>query len=369
MIKLTAFGSESNNNFNLLRMIAASAVLVSHAYPISLGEGTVEPLESLLKMNLGTLSVITFFAISGFFILQSFDHRNSLISFCVARILRIYPGLIVVLMLTLLVLGPTFTAMAQSDYFCNRATLLYLPHNISLKWLQYDLPGVFRDNPFPDTINGSLWSLFYEVVCYGMVVAVGVLGLTRRKWRFSAFLGVYALGYLTLKPITLYSHDLAGLSFVLVRFHQLTLPFVVGMTFYQFRSFLRLNWLVCVGAGSVAVLTYGTAWFQESFVVFWCYLIFYLGFLPVGPLRVYNLIGDYSYGMYIYAFPCEQIAAALCRGISPLGVIITSLPITLGCAVLSWHLVERRALAHRAVAANWVERKFLLLRRAPTSAQ
>ena len=91
MAKLNDLAAGRDNNFNLLRMIAASAVLVSHAYPIAIGEGVIEPLSSLLQMSLGTLAVLTFFAISGFFISQSFDRRHGLIDFWVARILRIYP--------------------------------------------------------------------------------------------------------------------------------------------------------------------------------------------------------------------------------------------------------------------------------------
>jgi peptidoglycan/LPS O-acetylase OafA/YrhL len=361
MVKLSDLASGRNNNFNLLRMIAASAVLISHAYPISMGERAIEPLEYLLGMTLGTLAVITFFAISGFFISQSFDHRRSLVGFCIARILRIYPGLMVVLILTLLVLGPIFTSITQSAYFSDHATLLYLPRNLTLRWLQYDLPGVFRDNPYPAAINGSLWSLFYEVVCYGMVVVVvGMVGLTKRSWCFGVFLGIYALGYLTSKPIISHDHT----SGLLVNFHQLTLPFVLGMAVYQFRYFLPLSSLVSVSVGSAAVLTYHTSWFPESFVFFWCYLIFYLGYLPGRLLRFYNHIGDYSYGMYIYAFPCEQIVVALWKGISPLGLMIMSFPATLALAVLSWHLVEKRALARRSVAASWVELNFSLRRRA-----
>jgi peptidoglycan/LPS O-acetylase OafA/YrhL len=60
-----------DNDFNLLRMIAASAVLISHAYPIAAGVQTIEPLTTTLLVSLETLAVLTFFAISGFFISES----------------------------------------------------------------------------------------------------------------------------------------------------------------------------------------------------------------------------------------------------------------------------------------------------------
>lgn len=264
-------------------------------------------------------------------------------------------------MLTIFVVGPIFTTFKFSKYFSDDAILLYLLRNLSLKWLQYDLPGVFRDNPYPAAINGSLWTLFYEVTCYGAVAVVGVSGLTARGWRFMAFLGVYTAGYLALKLIDLRTHLLEQ-SPLLENFHQLTLPFVLGMAFYHFRRYLPLNGMLCALAGGVALLARGSPWFEEILVISWSYLIFYLGYLPARPFRIYNRLGDYSYGMYIYAFPLGQITAAVWKGISPLGLLAVSFPATLALAVLSWHLLERRALALRPVVAGWLERNLPLSR-------
>ena len=147
MPPLLSIADSRDNNFNLLRMVAAGAVLVSHAYPISLGIGAVEPLARALSMSLGTLAVVTFFIISGFFISQSFEKRSSLLTFCVARVLRIYPGLLMVLLFTVLVVGPIFTQLTMRAYFTDVGTTSYIPHNLSLKWLQYELPGVFIEIP------------------------------------------------------------------------------------------------------------------------------------------------------------------------------------------------------------------------------
>ena len=252
-------------------------------------------------------------------------------------------------------MGPAFTNLSLSAYFSDRETLLYLPQNLTLKWLQYDLPGVFNDNPYPAAINGSLWTLFYEVSCYGMVAAIGLVGLTKRIWTISTFLSVYTVGYVALKLINLHNHLFEHFA-LLAGFHELTLPFVLGMAFYHFRRYLRLRLIICAGAGAAAALAHGGSWFQEFFVLFWSYLIFYLGYLPFEPIRAYNRIGDYSYGMYIYAFPCEQIGAALWRGVSPFSLMVVSFPVTLAFAVLSWHLLECRALAYRARATGWLER-------------
>lgn len=345
---MSSLASGRDNNFNLLRMLAASAVLVSHAYPIALGMGALEPLSSLLGITLGWLSVFTFFAISGFFISKSFDVKGRLIEFWVARCLRIYPGLLGVLLLTVLLVGPNFTELSLQAYFSNGATWTYSFKNCTLKWLQYDLPGVFRDNPYPAAINGSLWTLFYEVMCYGMVAVVGVSGLARRTWCFVMFLGVYSAGYLAVKIVGV--HQAGFVDY----FHQLTLPFVIGMAFYQFRRLLPLNLILCCFGGSVTALAYGAPWFREVFLMFWSYMIFYCGSISCRLLRLYNKIGDYSYGVYIYAFPCEQICVAIWPGITPIGLMAVSFPVTLACAVLSWHILEQRALAYQIAVAKWL---------------
>lgn len=352
MTRLSDVATGRDNNFNLLRMIAASAVLISHAYPIALGSGAIEPLSSLLQMSLGTLAVLSFFAISGFFISQSFDRNDRVIGFITARILRVYPGLTVVLLLTVFVLGPIFTTQALGSYFSRPETFCYLPLNLSLKWLQFDLPGVFKDNPYGSAINGSLWSLFYEIVCYALVVLVGLVPLRGRNWAFAAFLAVYASIYVLLK---VWGRGLLDQAPLIANLQLLSLPFVVGMSLYRFRKLFPLNSHICLALLLLALLSYGSFWFKDIFVICWCYLIFYLGYIRWAPLKAYNILGDYSYGMYIYAFPCEQVIAALCKGISPLGLMGISFPLTLAAAILSWHFIESRALAHRSSVDHWLQ--------------
>lgn len=348
-----------DNNFNLLRMTAASAVLVSHAYPLSLGVGAAEPLSTYLSMSLGTLAVISFFIISGFFISQSFDNSSSLLAFAVARILRIYPALLTVLLLTTMVIGPLCTRLSPWQYFFNTETLSYVPRNLSLKWLQYGLPGVFDDNPYPAAINGSLWTLFYEVTCYALVALLGVLGAARRSWIFGIFLAFYLLAYFAARTTApLQAYEANHLLFEYLQ--ELSFPFVFGMLVYRSRTFLlpRLFLVTCAGAGAAAI-AWHTPFFREVFMVFWGLLLFYVGYLPLKPLRRYNGLGDYSYGMYIYAFPCEQVIVFLWHGVTTSALTVVSFPITLALAVLSWHFIERPALAQKTNATAWLQRNFL----------
>ena len=343
-----------DNNFNLCRMLAATSVLISHAYVLSLGRGTTEPLTNILGMSLGEVAVVTFFVISGFFVSQSFDRKRSFADFCVARVLRIYPGLALVLLLTVLLLAPFLTTLSVMSYFLDPATFTYLPRNLCLKYLQYDLPGVFKDNPYPFAINGSLWTLFYEVSCYGLVAIVGILGFAARGSRFVVLVVVYSVGYFLLKTVGQAMLQRHGM---LLLFHELTLPFLIGMAFYQFRNVLPLSGIGCMLAIAAAGAAYLGAgpWFREAFIVSWSYVVFAFGFLPFQPLKIYNRLGDYSYGMYIYAFPIEQTVVSGWPGISAFELMAVSFPITLIFAVLSWHVLEKPFLAMRSTVSAWLD--------------
>lgn len=132
------------NNFNLIRMVAASAVLISHAYPLARGPQATEPLADTIGISLGTLAVISFFAISGYFISQSLDRSRSILDFIVARVLRIYPALTAVVMLAALALGPIATKLNTWAYFTHADTYWYIPRNLSLFFMQIQTPPSFH---------------------------------------------------------------------------------------------------------------------------------------------------------------------------------------------------------------------------------
>jgi peptidoglycan/LPS O-acetylase OafA/YrhL len=349
MFRHATTSSDRDNNFNLLRMVAATAVLVSHAYPLALGANATEPLTYFLGMTLGTLAVCSFFAISGYFILQSFDRKRDLTEFTAARILRIYPGLFAALFLTVFVLGPIFTEVSVGAYFSHPETLLYIPRNLSLIALQYELPGVFGANPYAGAINGSLWTLVYEVACYAMVAGVGLCGIASNTSRFAVFLIAYCGIYLILSVLELHSSRLDVAQ-------QLSLPFVIGMSLFYFREYLRLRLDLLIAVIGVTFFSYGLPWFSQVFMFAWCYVLLYIGFAKVRPLLVYNRLGDYSYGMYIYAFPVQQVVVVISKGCTPLELMTWAFVPTLGLAVLSWHLIEKRSTAQRAAVTLFLKR-------------
>ena len=295
-----------DNNFNLIRMMAASAVIVSHSVPLSVGMGVHEPLHGWIEpLDLGKAAVRVFFVISGFFILQSFDRRSSTAAFALARAARILPALLVVSILT-----GIMTSVGVS----------------------------FAGNPFPNSVNGSLWTLYYEVVCYGVLAFAGLCGLFH-KGRFPAFLVAFGMVYLAIALELLPIRD---------AYAYLSLPFVFGMAVYHYRESVPLGWPLALGLLLLAIIVpsdatwsialgYGALWFGAT----------------AKRLRFYNRFGDYSYGTYIFAWPVQQLIALSVPGILPLAMMLIALPVVWGLGVLSWHFVEHPAMD---AAKRWARR-------------
>ncbi len=266
-----------DNNLNLIRMIAAAAVLVSHAFPIALGDGAEEPLSRLTGMTLGAHAVMVFFILSGLLIARSFDRGGTLARFVLARAMRLFPALIVVLVLTI-GLGAIFTKLPLADFFAAPQTLSYVPRNLTLAFLQPELPGVFEANPYPRSINGSLWTLFYEVVCYGSVVVIGLLGLLRARFLFTlTFMPVAAAFVFS----TIWS-PAGGLAYRLDLLATLGFPFALGMLAYVWRAALVLDLRIAALLWLLVLATAGSIVFAPAIVLAIGYSAIWLGFVPGG---------------------------------------------------------------------------------------
>jgi peptidoglycan/LPS O-acetylase OafA/YrhL len=330
--------SGRDNNFNLLRIIAAIAVLVSHTALITRGPDAVELLSTQLGgITLGTLSVMMFFAISGFFITHSFAKRTSLLLFVQARYLRLFPALIVVTALTVLVSWFWLTTASPSVFWPEAAN--FFLRNVTMFSLSHDLPGVFVGNIYGTTINSSLWTLNYEVMCYMGVVLCGLMGLTRPRY-FVFVLAVFAVVYVL---HDIYAQILYERISRLSNLITLGLPFIIGMSFWVWRRVIPLSVPIALILLIVTYFCHETPVFRAVLVLALSYTVFVIGYAKIPVLATYNRVGDYSYGTYVYAFPIQQTLASY-GIVTPLTNMALALPLTLFCAVLSWHLVEAPAM-------------------------
>ena len=329
------------NNFTLLRLIAALAVLVYHCYPLAAGSETHDRLSLYLwktiGMGLGDLAVGTFFAVSGFLVTASYANRDNLFAFVEARALRIFPGLLAAALFCVLVVGPLVTTLPLSEYFSNPRTWSFLKHNATLVFgIQFDLPGVFQTLPFPGAVNGSLWTLPIELWMYMWVAIIGALGVIKNRSAFNGVIFVSLLIYMS-SPDNFPVTQVNGLV-------QNPLFFAIGGFFYVNRDFIPLNPAMLIAFILFMALVPGAGANQALVCLFISYLIFFIVFFPPLYAIPTDRLGDISYGVYIYAFPVQQLIAHFYTGVSPIAMLAISLPVVIGMAYLSWRVVERPAL-------------------------
>lgn len=334
----------TENNFNLLRILAATGVLVSHAFPLSLGSDALEPFETVLKgENLGRVCVFVFFAVSGFFISLSYAKQSNPMNFALARALRILPGLYFMLLATVGLAALVKVGVVDSVFWA--AVPGYLASQATMdfgEWLGVapsisGLPGVFEDNPLRNTINGSLWSLSQEVICYAGVLCCGLLGILKQKKLFAVLVIVCTMGYIA-RLIALdqgFPLPYQVLTLVYVGF-----PFVLGMAFFVWSDQVVLSKWIALCLALLAVFAWPTPLFLPAFVVALSYTVFLFGFAYHPFLARYNRLGDYSYGVYIYAFPIQQ-GIAMAGVDDPITNILVATPLVLVCAIFSWHVIEK----------------------------
>ncbi|WP_028240547.1 acyltransferase family protein [Stutzerimonas azotifigens] len=330
------------NNFDFLRFLAASLVLVGHCYWLS-GRLPEEPLRQLTgNTDVADLAVDVFFVISGFLVTASYLHGSGNVSFVVKRALRIFPGLAFSVMFALLIIGPLSTQLSLVEYFTHPQTAAFLTNLFMLT--NYNLPGVFAGNPFPEAVNGSFWTLPLEGLMYCGVLFLGMFRLLRGDMVFVA-LAAAVVGYFMLLPA------LEIDSLTLTKLSRLSMFFLAGSALYICRNSIPWDGRIAVALLAGWLLALGNdGWFAVH-VVTLPYLVIYFAYMPVPHLASFGRYGDFSYGMYIFGFPVQQLIMHwFGPHIGIPGFALLSLAITLCFAVLSWKLVEEPALRLKRLA-------------------
>ena len=341
---LSKYTKNRDNNFNLLRFIAASLVLYSHSFALVTGTGDAEPLRNSIGMTFGIISVDVFFITSGFLIAGSFFGRNNIIAFVWARVLRIFPALIVAVAFCTFAIGLFFTTELASEYLSNKQTYRYFLKNITLFFgVEYNLPGVFANTPHKYAVNGSIWTLPYEVEMYAYLAIIGSILIYFQKWFSNNYLKTI---FLCIAVIAV-SGNIANHfhPFISDKFIRLFSLFFTGTAFYIWRDsiYLSLKFFLLL----IIPLSFSIVEKEVFFVIYSlsiAYLIFYIAYVPAGIIRNFNKVGDYSYGIYIYAYPVQQSIAALIPNVSIPMMIALSFFVTFILSFLSWHLIEKKAL-------------------------
>lgn len=338
------------NNFHFVRFIASILVLFGHSYALT------DRSDWMAEITLGLfpsahMGVCIFFVVSGYLITQSLENSPTITNFIWKRVLRIYPGLVVATVATILIVGPIATTLPLQQYFQGRETYAYFTTLGLFPPYHFELPGVFKSHPVA-LVNGSLWTLCYEVSFYALLIVLARLGGFKHRhwlligaglaWAVMLLLGGALNGINRVLPV-LNLNPFETLNFGLF--------FAAGTLARLYRErIVYSGWLVVLAL----VVWIGTYWLNQFGVpltaIRWVrypalsYIVLYICFQK-GRLNRFGDWGDVSYGLYIYGFPTQQLLIEwLGVGVNAPLLVVLSIAATLPLAIGSWKWIEKPAL-------------------------
>lgn len=322
-------GSRFSNNFDFLRFAAAAVIVVTHAYALRLGYvgvGTYDPVILIGQAALAALLVT-----SGYLIAASWDSTASPLRFAWKRSLRVVPALILAILITLFVIGPLMTSLPPGEYF----GALFSPAGLTTAPFFEDgsAIGLFQANPWT-YVNGSLWTIPVEVAMYGVIGLLGIAGLL---WRRSALLA--AMGINILLWVAWFDDP----RMAKIRF---TLYFLIGAYLYLHRERITYRPVIAGALLLLLGLSTLTPYPTVAGAIAIPYLVIYAAHLPVPFLNTFGRPGDFSYGIYIYHYPIQQVLIQVTANTLLLPALCgLSFLVAFALAFFSWHVVEKQALA------------------------
>lgn len=317
---------------DVLRFVAAALVIFSHSYAITNGGDDWLRAVSKHEITFGELSVAFFLFVSGLYVTKSLLTKQSVRGYVTGRVKRIYPLFIVVVVLTAFLMGPLMTNLPVREYFASKGTYTYLSYLVLIP--NYSLPGVFADNPM-SVVNGSLWSLILEIICYGMLLAAYKLGLLdKKKMRILTILCAACIVVIFVVKLPLLYQFVAYLRPLFC--------FVSGVCFYVFREKIRFNWQWMTVAGIGFAICIVAGCYSLAAIVFLPY--FLCAGMDKKPVYLQKIavVGRYSYAMYLIGFPIQQVVYATGLGTNVLTNTCYSLLFDVIGAIILYHTIEKR---------------------------
>lgn len=350
-----AASNEVGRGFDLMRISLSLGIVTWHSFAISRDGAGLEDMKGVWFFGYGMLCM--FFALSGFLISASAQRLN-LPNFLINRGLRIIPALFIEVLLSALILGVLFTNLGVGAYLSDIGTFRYFTNVVGV--MNFKLPGVFQNNPV-DVVNWSLWTVPYEYVCYGIMSLLILFGLLRKPLLVLAGAAFITLAGLAL--ISLGFHPRQGEGgipgkvayfFFVDRGSRLLVSFMLGIAIYLFRRRIpysrALAGICAASCASLAILPP----IQNNYplVTLLCsgqlaYLTVYLGISDLPTPAIFRR-GDYSYGVYLYGMPIQQMMVAIFPSVgNPLSQLALAIPAILVFAAFSWHFIEKPILGMR----------------------
>jgi peptidoglycan/LPS O-acetylase OafA/YrhL len=327
------------NNFDILRLFAAISVIIGHAYAINPQPPLADGVLTIIHFDFsGEVAVKFFFFLSGLLVTNSIISNPDVVQFLIKRVFRIFPGLFVCLLVSVFIVGPIFTKVSLREYFSAPDTWNYIRINFLLYDMQWRLTGVFTDSKYG--LNGSLWTLFFEMLCYLYLAFVCVTGLFKNKLIANIFiLFIISISLFIPTHLPAFFSSNPNDYFLLACFS-------VGAFFANNKQSININFYLFI---LFWLFTIGTCYYyapncpivyQFIFYVALFYAALYISSIDF-VIKYLKLPYDGSYGIYIYGFVIQQCVHAMLPAIGVHGNQIVSILIAIVVGTLSWHFVEK----------------------------
>lgn len=336
-----------------MRFLAASSVILGHAYNLN-GLPDIIETTSLGLFPTGQIAVYIFFIISGYCILQSKINSKTEWSYLFKRVIRIFPGLAVALLFVVFIVGTICTEESIYQYLTNKDTYRYFKNIKLFPIAPTTLPSVFNHNTHVE-VNGSLWTLAYEFIMYIFVIVEAFL--FRSRWHlFTITFGAFFISYCIYNDFFSESRTIPFINLSLYHSVNFGIYFILGMLFYIYRDIIVLNrWgaflaiVIWLGMYPLASIKGYFPLITINWVRYFSlsYLVMYLSSLK-GVFNNFGKHGDFSYGIYIYSFPVQQMIVLFWgQYLEIYQQILLAYLMVLPLSWLSWHYVEKPVLKYK----------------------
>lgn len=328
-----------------LRLLAALAVIYGHSYAIVLSGGQEWLTRVTGSIFSGGVAVDFFFVLSGYLVSGSIKRRG-VVSYALARGLRLVPGLWFSIAILVFVICPFITTRTVSDYFHDKQTWDYTLSIATMREAAYFLPGVFEGNR-TSAVNGSIWSIIIEVRMYIYLAVIYCLGLMRSKVIFNVF------AFIAVLAVWSGSVVLPGVSGPTDK-HVASL-FAAGVFVYMNKDRFSVGPVFMLGAIILTAVTIGTDRFLYAYSLLLIGIFWVL--INLKTFKTKFRFGDYSYGVYLWGWPIQQLVAHAFPALNATTNAMLSMMIVLILAIFSWHLVENPVIQLKSPYKTWMASK------------
>lgn len=346
--------NKKNNVFNFIKIMAAIVVIYSHSYFIAPEDKYTDLVAKVTGVTTaGEISVAIFFFLSGALVTKSLFSSDNAIDYLKKRIFRVYPALIICCFLTAYVFSWVFGGASLIGIITSEGTFNYFLSNSVAVWNIHVIPGVYATHR-TNALNGSLWSITLEARLYLFLAVLYVSGFFVKSREY--IVAVFAVLVISIAVYPSYVPMIGNdyLSYGNYSFPVFSCIFLLGGIFYLLEDKVRIGLPIVIVFLVMVLLFKGSLFYKGSILSFAIVFSIWLGTCEFAKKRL-QLKNDYSYGMYLYGWPAQQIAYSILNDmvqIKPWMITVVAIPIAFMFAFLSWKLIEKPCIKISSKKSN-----------------